>query len=199
MRYALGFLALVAAAVFAGCGSDELPSRQAERPRPIALDELRGSYRGTAIGDRRSSAMRRQGPSQRRADSDDSGPIDSDRDGTPGDWRPPGSAAVSPADLDYRGRSYLVEHRSNDPRVYGIIVTDRRAQTSRSVGIGDTLAFAQERYPNLRCDTVGPRTEFIRPPFPACRARIAPRRYLGFGQDPIRSITLMTVPFDGAA
>jgi len=82
--------------------------------------------------------------------------------------------------------------------VKGIIVTDRRAQTSRSVGIGDTLAFAQERYPNLRCDTVGPRTEYIRPPLPACRARIAPRRYLGFGQEPIRSITLMTVPSDGA-
>ena len=40
-----------------------------------------------------------------------------------------------PADLDYRGRSYLVEQRRGDPRVYGIIVTDRRAQNSRGVGM----------------------------------------------------------------
>ena len=178
--------------------ADDLPARQADRPRPIVLDEIRGSYRGTTIGDRRSEARRRHGPSQRPAGSDDSGPVGSDEDGTPGSWNPPGSAAVSPPDLDYRGRSYLVEQRPRDPRVYGIIVTDRRAQTSRGVGIGDTLAFALQRYTQLRCDVVGPLTEYVRPPFAACHARIAARRYLAFGKNPIRSITLMTVPFDEA-
>ena len=134
---------------------DDLPSRQADRPRPIVLHEIRGSYRGSTIGDRRSEAKRRHGPSQRPARSDDTGPIGSDEDGTPGSWNPPGSAAGYPRDLDYRGSSYLVEQRREDPRVYGIIVTDRRAQTSRGVGIGDTLAFAVRRYPQLRCDVVG--------------------------------------------
>ena len=179
-------------------GVDDLPARQAERPRPIVLDEIRGSYRGTTIGDRRSAAKRRHGPSQRPARSDDTGPIGSDEDGTPGSWNPPGSAAGYPPDLAYGGRSYLVEQRRDDPRVYGIIVTDRRAQTSRGVGIGDTLAFAVQRYPQLRCDVVGPLTEYVRPPFAACRARVAPRRYLAFGKNPIRSITVMSVPFDGA-
>ncbi len=66
------------------------------------------------------------------------------------------------------------------------------------MGIGDTLAFALQRYPELRCDIVGPLTEYVRPPFAACRSRIAPRRYLAFGKNRILSITLMTIPFDEA-
>ena len=46
---------------------DDLPTRQADRPRPSVL--IRGSYRGTTIGDRRSEAKRRHGPSQRPARS----------------------------------------------------------------------------------------------------------------------------------
>ena len=65
------------------------------------------------------------------------------------------------------------------------------------MGIGDTLAYARQRYPSLHCDVVGPRTEYITPPFASCRTRLAPKRYLGFGHNPIRSITVMTVPFDG--
>jgi hypothetical protein len=87
---------------------DDLPARQAHRPRPIVLDEISGSYRGTTIGDRRSEAKRRHGPSQRPARSADTGPIGSDKDGTPASWNPPGSAPGYPPDLDYRGRSYLV-------------------------------------------------------------------------------------------
>ncbi len=47
----------------------------------------------------------------------------------------------------------------------------------RGVGIGDTLAFARRRYPQLRCDIVNQGTEYGT--HPACRARIARRRYIG--------------------
>lgn len=175
-----------------------LPSRRAERPRPKVLDEKRGRYRGTAIGDRRSTALRRQGPPPKPKSKDENGPVDSDfyDDGTPSSWSPPGRSTVAGRDLNYRGRSYLVGDGRGDRRVYGFIITDRRAETSRGVGIADTLAFARRHYPQLQCDVVNQGTEYVA--FPACRAQIAPRRYLGFGQNPIRSISLMTVPFDGA-
>ena len=82
------------------------------------------------------------------------------------------------------------------PRCWGSRSWPRSGATARGVGIGDTLAYARRRYPQLRCDVVNQGTEYVA--FPACRARIAPRRYLGFGQNPIRSISLMTVSFDGA-
>ena len=181
-----------------GCYAELLPARRAQRPRPKVLDEVRGRYRGTAIGDRRSAALRRQGKPPRAKSKDDNGPVDSDfyEDGTPSSWSPPGASSFYLGDLNYRGRSYLIEDGRGDPPVYGFIITDRRAQTARGVGIGDTLAYARRRYPQLRCDVVNQGTEYVA--FPACRARIAPRRYLGFGQNPIRSISLMTVSFDGA-
>lgn len=181
-----------------GCYAELLPPRRGRRPRPKVLDERRGRYRGTAIGDRRSAALRRQGKPPRAKSKDDNGPVDSDfyEDGTPSSWSPPGASSVYLGDLNYRGRSYLIEDGRGDPPVYGFIITDRRAQTSRGVGIGDTLAHARKRYPRLRCDVVNQGTEYVA--FPACRAQIAPRRYLGFGQNPIRSIALMTVSFDGA-
>ena len=129
---------------------------------------------------------------------DDNGPLGSDfyEDGLPSTWSSPGGSTVPGRDLLYRGRSYLVEDGRGDRRVFGFMITGRRAETARGVGIGDTLAFARRRYPQLRCDVVNQGSEYVT--FPACRARIAPRRYLGFGQNPIRSISLMTVPFDGA-
>jgi len=188
--------------LLAGCGAgvdvvDDLPARQVQRPDPIIVDE-QGRYRGISIGDRRSAVIARHGRSLRSPRNDDSGPIGSDEDGTPGNWRPPGpdGGRVTPGDVAYRESAYLVEQRRRDPRAYGFIVTDPRAQTLKGVGVGDTLAFAVKRYPQMRCDVVGPANEAVRPQFPACRARVAPRRYLGFGQNPIRSITLMTVPFD---
>jgi len=181
-----------------GCYPELLPARQAQRPRPKVLDELRGRYRGTALGDRRSAALRRQGTPPEPGSEDDNGPLGSDfyEDGLPSAWSSPGGSTVPGRDLLYRGRSYLVADGRGDPPVYGFIVTDRRAETSRGVGIGDTLAHARRRYPQLQCDVVNQGTEYVA--FPACRAQIAPRRYLGFGQNPIRSISLMTVPFDGA-
>ena len=181
-----------------GCYPELLPPGQANRPRPKVLDETRGRYRGTALGDRRSAALRRQGTPPAVKTDEGSGPVGSDfyEDGTPSNWSPPGRSPVAGRDLSYRGRAYLVADGRGDRPVYGFIVTDRRAETARGVGIGDTLAYARRRYPQLRCDVVNQGTEYVT--FPACRARIAPRRYLGFGQNPIRSISLMTVPFDGA-
>jgi hypothetical protein len=181
-----------------GCYPGLLPARHARRPRPKVLVERRGRYRGTTIGDLRSVALQRQGTPPKARSVDDKGPVDSNlyEDGTPSTWTPPGNSAVPGRDLNYRGRAYLVEDGAGDRPVYGFIITDRRAETSRGVGIGDTLAYARRRYPQLRCDVVNQGTEYVA--FPACRARIAPRRYLGFGQNPIASISLMTVPFDGA-
>jgi hypothetical protein len=178
-----------------GCDASLLPVFRALRPRPKVIDEDAGRYRGTAIGARRAAALRRQGPAPTVRSGEGSGPLGSDLydDGTPSSWDPPGDHRFDQSDLRYRGRSYLISNKRR-PAVYGFIVTDRRAQTARGVGIGDTLAFARKRYPGLHCDLVNEGSEYTA--FPSCRTRLAPGRYLGFGQNPIRSITVMRVPFD---
>jgi len=118
-----------------------------------------------SIGDLRSTVIARHGRSLLPPGSDESGPIGSDEDGTPGNWRPPGPDGRFgryPRDVGYRESAYLVEQRRRDPRAYGFIVTDARAQTLKGMGVGDTLAFAVERYPQMRCDVVGPANEAVR-------------------------------------
>ena len=47
-------------------------------------------------------------------------------------------------------------------------------------------------YPDLHCGTANEGTEYIT--FPYCGGRIAPQRYVWFGEDPIRSISLSVTP-----
>jgi hypothetical protein len=173
---------------FALAGYRRAWPRDVSPAHPIMVDELRAAYERVRFGDPASRVRRLFG--RPGGDPGNSSPLGSDfyADGGPSTWRPPGRQARDGA-LRYRGRAFL----ASDDRIYGFVITDRRAQTNKGVGIGDSLKIAKRLYPQMRCDVVNEGTEYTA--FPACRGRIAPNRYLGFGQDPIRTITLMSVPF----
>jgi hypothetical protein len=60
--------------------------------------------------------------------------------------------------------------------------------TRKGVGVGSTLADVRRAYPRLRCDTANEGTEYATTDF--CAGRIARRRYIWFGNDPVSSITV---------
>jgi len=187
----------VAAGVLASIAIVVQPQTSAKVTRfaPRVLDVEAGTFRGVAIGQSRAAAVRVAGRLPRQPRDGGHEPLDSDfyEDGTPSTWSPPGEGRPS-GSLRYRQRSILIS-RQPQRRVFGFILTDPRSETSEGIGIGDTLADARQVYSGLRCDVVNGGTEYTN--FPACRVKIGARRYLGFGQDPVRSIALMTVPFDG--
>jgi hypothetical protein len=89
----------------------------------------------------------------------------------------------------WRYESFSVLARGG--RVYAIVVTDRRAKTSRAVAIGEELAAAKQAY-DLECREANEGTEYGT--FPACTGSVAPRRWIWIGGDPIKSITVASVP-----
>jgi hypothetical protein len=66
------------------------------------------------------------------------------------------------------------------------VITDPQAETE-GVGVGDNLGLAEDRFPSLDCGVA--RADEYRT-FPYCGGRVGPRRWIWFGQDPIRSIVL---------
>jgi hypothetical protein len=77
-----------------------------------------------------------------------------------------------------------------DGRVDGFIVAQNGAHTRQGVAIGDDAKKVKARYPQLTCGE----SPFERGSYPYCSGRIAAHRWLWFGRDPIRSITVATVP-----
>ena len=62
------------------------------------------------------------------------------------------------------------------------------------VTIGDQLEPAEAAY-RLRCGTANEGSEYEH--FPACTGKIARNRYVWFGGEPIRNVTLATTPPGG--
>ena len=179
-----------------GCGSSGGINKRDIRP----VDERRGAFRGVRFGDTRFEMTAALGERRRRG----APKYDVDRDGGPLSWRPPGGTRQE-SEFEYPGVVVGLAYGrrpgpgENPPRpgsVYAFIITDPRAETTRGVRVGDPLAKARRRYPGLRCTegNGGANSEY--PQFPTCVGRVAPNRYLGFSQNPIKTITLMTVPFE---
>ena len=72
-------------------------------------------------------------------------------------------------------------------RVFAIMITAPGVHTARGVAVGDKLAAARRAYPHLHCGTGGT-GEFGY--FPFCGGKIASNRWIWFGRNPIRSITI---------
>lgn len=86
---------------------------------------------------------------------------------------------------------FLVRHG----RIGAVIVdADGARLDSGVVRIGGELETAKERY-DLRCATAHEGSEYEK--FPACTGRISARRYIWFGGDPIRNVTIAVVPLGG--
>lgn len=79
-------------------------------------------------------------------------------------------------------------------RVNDLSVVAQQAQTRRDVGVGDGLAGARRAYPQLQCGTALEGSEYAT--YPVCTARLGPRRYIWFGEDPIDTIAMDVGPFD---
>ena len=181
-----------ASLLLGSCGKGEPNDRKPTRP--IRLDELRGTYRGVAIGDSTQEMRRRLGAPAplAKADECDLCPVGTDYYdiGPPTSIAPPsrkpGPEHEGEGDGRYRDVAVLIDHR----HVFGFVITAEGAQTRRGVGIGDDLHLASRRYRTVRCGTANEGSEY--PNFPFCSGRVARRRYIWFGQDPIRSITLTT-------
>jgi hypothetical protein len=160
--------------VIAGCGA---------KAPPTAVDELGGTYRGVGIGDTTAEVERMFGHQRLSRQAE---PIAPRKDDFVDIGGPTVIAGGCGTNLRYDHVTFFVCHG----RVDGFIVAQNGAHTKRGVAIGDDAEKARVRYPELNCgDSPSEGGSYA-----YCGGRIAARRWLWFGRDPIRSITVATVP-----
>jgi hypothetical protein len=74
-------------------------------------------------------------------------------------------------------------------------VVEPGARTQTGVQIGDPLERADVAYPKLRCGPVNKDTDYEE--YPACTGKLGRDRFIWFGGDPIKSITMSTNDLGG--
>jgi len=180
------------AAVFAvavGCGDGpRADTTLLVDPRQGAIDGLRLGDSFRTVEDRFGPGRHGRGTNVRRAPLGTYGT----ELGLP--WvMPPASARRLSLDrltvLRYREMVFEAVDRRD---VYRFSVSARGARTTEGVGIGDPLRSVSNGYRGVRCDVRNQGTEYEE--YPYCIVRLGRERYLGFGQDPIRSITVSSTP-----
>jgi hypothetical protein len=102
---------------------------------------------------------------------------------------PPG-VRERPRLLRYPDRAFLLARG----RAFAMMITAERARTRQGVEIGDAIAKVRTTYGKADCYRApgGERPGIGVITYPVCRVRIAPKRYLSFGGDPIRSFTFFS-------
>jgi hypothetical protein len=178
MRYVL--LALAGTALLAGCWAWD----RTATGDPGPIDTAQGSFRGVGIGDsaaRMHNVLGPLDPAGRNEGANPSGAGDL--------FEGPISIPVSGPTYRYESASFFVGE--GDVIDY-VIVTAPGSETERGVAIGDDLEDARTAYPGLHCGRLNEGSEYR--PYPACTARVAPRRYVWFGGNPISNITLGARP-----
>jgi hypothetical protein len=160
-------------------------------PRQSSIDELAGAYRGVALRDPRSAAIRAFGTPV--STTSPAYPIGVGfSDGGPLLQRNPAGYDTRPDLLRYEDVAFL--STPTPAGIHSIVVDDPRAATQKGVGIGDPLAAARRAYPSLRCEAA--RNTLESPSPPHCSGKLAEGRYIGFGKDPIRVIALSPTPME---
>ena len=170
----LRVLAFAAVMGLAGCGGG---------PEPTIVNTLRGTYRGVGIGATTRSVERVFG---HRPLSGQNEPISPRKEDFVDIGGPTVIAGACGTTLRYDHVTFLV----CDGRVTGFIVAQSGARTERGVAIGDNADKAASRYPELTCG----QAPFEGGSYPYCGGRIAAHRWVWFGRDPVRSITVTTAP-----
>ena len=181
-------LAALAAALIVGTGGAWLVlMRDGAESATVTIDEQLGAYRGVGFGTTERRVIRVFGQPDRSPGFAPAGASPSEV-GVPG--RIPASGP--PRLLKYNGVGFL---GAPGGRIYAIIVTQRGATTTRGVAIGDSLDVARSRY-RLRCADVAGGESLLgaQEYYPSCEARLRNGVRIWFGQDPIRSITLVSQP-----
>jgi hypothetical protein len=172
----------------AGCGSG---GQGASERRTI--DEIHGTYRGVGLDahEREITAAFGRSPPLR---SNPVTPTGSDVTtlSLPTKGRCPNGKPTN--FLRYRLVSFIVvNHRACE-----VFVTEDGAATQAGVAIGDELSEAEETYPQIDCgdEYAGEGLFGVEATEPYCAGRMAPRRFIWFGGDPINVILLRSRPFD---
>jgi hypothetical protein len=153
-----------------------------ERPaRPIRVDPVAGSVASVRLGDTRAKAEARLGPAPPWNDEQSVEPLEED-------WNEIGA----PSGMDYRGTPYVLRYphttvELENGRVIAIVTAERGARTPAGIGVGDALDAARDAYPALECWDAA-REGFGT--YPVCSGRVKAKRWLWFGEDPIRSIAI---------
>lgn len=177
------FVALVGAGAVVTAARDD-----GDTGPPLRLDERAGTYRGVGIASSEAAVRRVFGEPGGGDGFVPLGERFADVGGPLSVPNPPGAEHERPVLLRYENVAFLLAR----DRVYAFIVTDRRARTSRGVALGDSLAEARRAHGRLVCYEApgGERLLGGIETYRVCRARVRPRRFLSFGRDPIRSMTL---------
>jgi hypothetical protein len=156
------------------------------RANAIRIDEMAGRYRGTQLGDTEGQVERIMGKAVRGDPHLPLGKTSSGEVAGPFSVANPRSCPYGTESLRYRDVSFS----TCNTRVFKMLVTDTKAETTAGVGVDDDLEDARNAYPQLECEEIeigdfGERMEY-------CSGKLD-RYYIYFGGDPIRSISLATV------
>jgi hypothetical protein len=183
-RTILGFLlatGIAACGSAADGGQDAAPAATAGE-----IDERAGSYRNVGFGATKTEATRQLGRSR---SGDPLAPLGS---GALGDALPLSPRYPAQRSARYIWRFRHVAIAADHKGAWLIGVAHPHATTAAGVSVGDPLERARAAYPSLRCGTANEGTEYVS--FPYCTGRLAGRRYIWLGDDPIQSITISVAP-----
>ncbi len=166
-------------AAFLVYGNEDEPAAPAAR---VLVDPLAGTVQGVKLGDSEDAVVARLGNAPLWNGDQPVAPLDEN-------WDEIGPPSVMTITRTYNVLRY--PHTSvelEDNRVIAIITAEEGAATPTGIGVGDDLGSVRAAYPALRCwdapHAGGHGT------YPVCSGRLDSGRWLWFGQDPIRSITL---------
>ena len=168
-------LTTVLAATCGGCAESSGDARSV-----VPVDEKRGQVEELPLGISDADLRRALGRGKT------TGGLYPDDVGVPFATAAPPGLEGAPRFRRYEDRSFLL----GPDGAFAIYVWSPDARSARGVAVGDELREVNKRYRSARCFRTGDR-EFGTAP--TCVVRVG-KRYLAFGEDPIKSITLTSVP-----
>jgi hypothetical protein len=185
-------IAAIAAVVFAA-GIISLIVLLAEaRGRPLRIDEQGGTVEGVGVGDSEQEVRRVFG----RPEVTHGGPYtplgkSHIEVGGPLSIPVPGGRRDPPPALRYDDVAFLMV----DDKVLSFMVTAEGSDTTRGVGVGDDLDDVREAFPGIKCGESPRFGEPILPfdepeSYPYCRGTLGAKRFIWFGEDPVRNVTI---------
>jgi hypothetical protein len=173
----------------AGCDGAGGGAETVERERVAVIDEEAGTYRGVRLGDSAADVEQTLGPGVPATVMTAVVPLDVES------WEHQGPVAVygppPKSDSELLALRYpeVAVGVARD-RVISIDTLEAGATSARGVAIGDPLEKAKAAYPELECKSLDDAS------WRACHGRLGDR-YIWFGGDPIRDITIASVRLDG--
>jgi hypothetical protein len=188
-RVGIGLLCLAAGSVCT------MPAPAAATHLTRVFDEFKGTYRNVGLGSSTARVRRTFGKPHAYSPGQPFVPLGDD-------WYDIGGPTYIPAppksgryDLEKGFMRYRrISLQAFRGRIFDLIVTSPRARTTRGVRVGDQLRAAKDAYPGLHCGVANEGTEYVQ--YPYCSGRLAPKVYVWFGQDPIRSVSFGTQSFE---